>query len=93
MSEYWEIGENRVSNRVGLWYNLQLSVGNSDPYDSEFQTELVCGIICNEPNLAYFMGVWLWFRGINFSTLKKNAKNSEFVEKFSYNTNANYTTD
>ena len=39
------------------------------------------------------MGIWLWFRGINFSTLKKNAKNSEFVEKFSYNTNANYTTD
>jgi hypothetical protein len=26
---------------------------------------------------------------INFSTLKKNAKNSKFVEKFSYNTNAN----
>ena len=37
-----------VSNRVGLWYNLQLinaKIKNENTY--KFQTELVCGIICN----------------------------------------------
>ena len=37
-----------VSNRVGLWYNLQLYFVPAIELDgAEFQTELVCGIICN----------------------------------------------
>ena len=48
----------KVSNRVGLWYNLQPNaLYNNISIMSRFQTELVCGIICNpqviENILAY----------------------------------------
>ena len=36
-----------VSNRVGLWYNLQRKLDLYPFETAGFQTELVCGIICN----------------------------------------------
>ena len=37
-----------LSNQVGLWYNLQLSLGFLREWGlNTFQTKLDCGIICN----------------------------------------------
>ena len=41
--------DSKVSNRVGLWYNLQPNhFKKGDRILIKFQTELVCGIICNK---------------------------------------------
>ena len=65
----------KVSNRVGLWYNLQPEISGMIEYVSKFQTELVCGIICNlsldafkkVPKVSVSNRVGLWYNLQPFS--------------------------